>query len=164
LVETGESSQEVGRRFDSISVCLSKGLGAPVGSVLLGEADFIQKARRFRKAFGGGMRQAGYLAAAGLYALENHIPQLKKDNDHAKLIGKVLETIPMIENIRPIQTNIVIFDVKLPMTGARFLEKMLERGVKGSLFGVQTVRFVFHLDVTPEMVHQVCNILSNFKS
>ncbi len=162
LVETGESTQEVGKRFDSISVCLSKGLGAPVGSVLLGEADFIKKARRFRKAFGGGMRQAGYLAAAGLYALENHIPQLKKDNDHAKLIGKALAKIPIIENIRPIQTNIVIFDVKPPMTGAQFLEKMLAKGVKGSLFGVQTVRFVFHLDVTPKMVEQLQDIFAHF--
>jgi threonine aldolase len=162
LVETGESTQEVGKRFDSISVCLSKGLGAPVGSVLLGTADFIKKARRMRKAFGGGMRQAGYLAAAGLYALENHIPQLKKDNDHAKMIGKVLETMPIVENMRPIQTNIVIFDVKSPMTGAQFLEKLLAKGVKGSLFGVQTVRLVFHLDVTPEMVSEVSTILSNF--
>jgi threonine aldolase len=162
LVETGESTTEVGKRFDSISVCLSKGLGAPVGSVLVGDADFIQKARRLRKAFGGGMRQAGYLAAAGLYALENHIPLLKKDNEHAKQIGRLLAKLPMVENIRPIQTNIVIFDVKSPFTGAQFLEKLLTKGIKGSLFGVQTVRFVFHLDVTPKMVAQLVTIFEDF--
>ncbi|MEO0042850.1 MAG: hypothetical protein RL329_2298 [Bacteroidota bacterium] len=162
LVETGESTTEVGKRFDSISVCLSKGLGAPVGSVLIGDADFIQKARRLRKAFGGGMRQAGYLAAAGLYALENHIPLLKKDNEHAKQIGQLLAKLPMVENIRPIQTNIVIFDVKSPFTGAQFLEKLLTKGIKGSLFGVQTVRFVFHLDVTPKMVAQLVTIFEDF--
>jgi threonine aldolase len=164
LVETRESPLAVGQYFDTISICLSKGLGAPVGSVLIGEEAFIKKARRFRKAFGGGMRQAGYLAAAGIYALDNHIPKLKRDNDNAKKIGQLLGKLPMIHNIRPIQTNIVIFDIKSPLTGEQFLQKLLNKGVKASLFGPQTVRFVFHLDVTEAMMHQLVDIISKFES
>ena len=91
LVETGESTEAIGNCFDSISICISKGLGAPVGSVLIGDIGFIKRARKFRKVMGGGMRQAGYLAAACIYALDNHVERLKIDNDRAKKIGKVLE-------------------------------------------------------------------------
>ena len=110
LVETGESTLAVGQLFDSISICLSKGLGAPVGSLLIGQQDFIAEARRFRKVMGGGMRQAGYLAAAGIYALDHHIDRLKTDNDRARQLGKVLEKLNFIGTIRPVKTNILIFE------------------------------------------------------
>ena len=97
LVETGETPQQWGEAFDSISICLSKGLGAPVGSLLIGEKDFIKRARRIRKAFGGGMRQAGFLAAAGIYALENNVKRLKQDNDNARKIGEILRGLPRSE-------------------------------------------------------------------
>jgi threonine aldolase len=155
LVETGESTQEVGRLFDSISICLSKGLGAPVGSVLIGNADFIRQARRVRKVMGGGMRQAGILAAACIYALDHHVDRLKEDNDKAKELGALLETMPYVESVRPVKSNIVIFDVKSPETAATFLDKLAKQGIQASPFGPQTVRFVTHLDYTQEMHQKV---------
>ena len=159
LVETGESTQAVGDHFDSISICLSKGLGAPVGSLLIGEQEFIRQARRFRKVMGGGMRQAGYLAAAGIYALDHQVERLKEDNSRAKEIGTVLEGLSYVADVRPVKSNIVIFDVKKPWTAASFLEKLAEKGINASPFGPQTVRFVTHLDVTREMIDQSIEIL-----
>ncbi len=159
LVETGETPEEVGREFDSISLCLSKGLGAPVGSLLAGSADFIRQARRLRKALGGGMRQAGYLAAAGIYALDHHVERLREDNAHARQIGALLETLPFVAEVRPVQTNIVIFDVTPPHTAASLLQKLAGHGILASPFGPQTVRFVTHLEVTPAMVGRVMDVL-----
>lgn len=159
LVETGESTVEVGSLFDSISICLSKGLGAPVGSLLIGEADFIRQARRFRKVMGGGMRQAGYLAAAGLYALDHHVERLKIDNDRAKKLGKVLEICPYVSAVRPVASNIVIFDVHPPYTGASFVEKLATYGVMAVPFGPQTIRFVTHLDISDEMINRTIEVL-----
>ncbi|MEM8529048.1 MAG: GntG family PLP-dependent aldolase [Bacteroidota bacterium] len=159
LVETQESTQAVGQLFDSISICLSKGLGAPVGSLLLGDQDFIQQARRYRKVMGGGMRQAGYLAAAGLYALEHHIARLKEDNDRSKQIAEVLATLSYVENIRPVHSNILIFDVKAPYTAEHFLAKLKASNILAVAFGVQTIRFVTHLDFTADMMAQVLRVL-----
>ncbi len=159
LVETGETPAQTGSLFDSISICLSKGLGAPVGSLLLGDAAFIREARRVRKVMGGGMRQAGYLAAAGIYALDHHVERLREDNENARLLGRTLEQCAFAENIRPVQTNILIFDVKPPFTAASFLEKLAAQQIKASAFGPQTVRFVTHLDVTSEMLAYACDIL-----
>lgn len=164
LVETGEATQEVGALFDSISICLSKGLGAPVGSLLIGTKDDIAEARRFRKVMGGGMRQAGFLAAAGIYALDHHIDRLKEDNDHAKKLGEVLETLVYVENVRPVRSNIVIFDVKAPLTAVSFLEKLAEKGVQATPFGPQTVRFVTHLDVTSGMIERVIEVLKGVEN
>ncbi len=161
LVETGETTQEWGNAFDSISICLSKGLGAPVGSLLIGEKDFIKRSRRIRKAFGGGMRQAGFLAAAGIYALQNNVARLKEDNDNAKKIGDILRGLPYVENLRPVMTNIVIFDVKAPFTGEIFLEKIGQFGIKAALFGPNTVRFVTHLHITDEMIEELIKVLKN---
>lgn len=163
LVETGESTQAVGELFDSISICLSKGLGAPVGSLLIGEQEFIRQARRFRKVMGGGMRQAGYLAAAGIYALENNVERLKEDNERAKAIGVVLEGLSYVSAVRPVQSNIVIFDVKAPWTAASFLEKLAEKGINASPFGPQTVRLVTHLDVTADMIADTIQILKGLE-
>lgn len=162
LAETGETSEAWGKNFDSISICLSKGLGAPVGSLLIGKKDFIAKARRFRKAFGGGMRQAGYLAAAGIYALENNTERLKEDNNRAKRLGKILEKLSYVTNIRPVKTNIVIFDVAPPMTGNIFLEKLKAHNIAAALFGPNTVRFVTHLHITDEMLDRLEQVLVNW--
>lgn len=159
LAETGERTQDWGDAFDSISICLSKGLGAPVGSLLIGNQAFIKKSRRLRKAFGGGMRQAGFLAAAGIYALDNNVKRLKEDNDNAKKIGEILRGCSFVENLRPVMTNIVIFDVKPPFTGDSFLKKIAEQGVQAVLFGPNTVRFVFHLHITRQMVDKLGEIL-----
>ena len=161
LVETEESTTDVGHYFDSISICLSKGLGAPIGSVLIGDDNDIALARRMRKVMGGGMRQAGYLAAAGLYALDNNINRLKQDNNHAKQIGEVLQNHPLVDRVRPVHTNIVIFDLKDENGADKFLSKLAEFDILASAFGPGTVRFVFHLDVEKSMVDSVADVLEN---
>lgn len=159
LVETGDTPKDMGDLFDSISLCLSKGLGAPVGSLLIGNQDFIKKARRIRKIMGGGMRQAGYLAAAGIYALENNLNRLKLDHHRARVIAQVLGDLPFVEKIRPVETNILIFDVKLPWTAEKFLNKLKEKNILAASFGPQTVRFVTHLDFTEAMLDEVVGVL-----
>lgn len=159
LVETGETTQDWGREFDSISICLSKGLGAPVGSLLIGNQDFIKKARRVRKVMGGGMRQAGYLAAAGIYALDNHVERLKTDNNRAKVLGETLQSLPWVESVRPVQTNIVIFDLSSPLMADVFLKKLAKHEINASPFGPATVRFVTHLDFTEAMLERTVEVL-----
>ncbi|CAH0994565.1 L-allo-threonine aldolase [Emticicia aquatica] len=148
LVETNDSPLVHGQLFDSISICLSKGLGCPVGSLLLGKKDFIKKARRFRKVMGGGWRQAGFLAAAGIYALDNNIERLKEDHARAKQIGKILEGLPFVENIYPIDTNIAIFQLPETILASDFVAKMKEQNIGCVVFGKHLVRFVTHLDFT----------------
>jgi threonine aldolase len=150
LVETQESPLEYGKVFDSISVCLSKGLGIPVGSVLLGTTEFIKKARKVRKRWGGGWRQAGYLAAAGIYALENNIERLKDDHKRAREIGKIMEQIPEVEEIYPVDTNIVIFRINDKILSSDYVQKLNDKGIKAAPFGKHLVRFVTHLDFTDE--------------
>lgn len=159
LVETGETTEQVGELFDSVSICMSKGLGAPVGSVLLGTKAFITQAKRFRKVMGGGMRQAGYLAAACSFALKNNIPQLKVDNDRAKELGEVLSTCAFSKEIRPIKTNIVIFDLVDGLTADNFLSKLEEKGILAAPFGPSTIRFVTHRDVSTAMIDKVKTVL-----
>jgi threonine aldolase len=162
LVETGDSPQEIGSLFDSISICLSKGLGAPVGSLLTGNRDFISEARRVRKVMGGGMRQAGYLAAAAIYALDHHVERLKEDHLRARTLAQALSELSYVGYIRPVQTNIVIFDLNPPLTPAIFLEYLGKNGVAASAFGPQTIRFVTHLDVSSEMIDKTVQILRNY--
>lgn len=159
LAETGESPREWGAEFDSISICLSKGLGAPVGSLLLGDAAFIAKSRRLRKGFGGGMRQIGFLAAAGLYALKNNTERLREDHQHARQLAEVLTEMPYAAALRPVHTNIVIFDLAGEQTAADFLERLRQKGMRASAFGPKTVRFVTHLDVGAEAIASACEIL-----
>jgi threonine aldolase len=161
LVETNETTEDVGRHFDSISICLSKGLGAPVGSLLIGDKDFISQARRFRKVMGGGMRQAGYLAAAGLYALDHQVERLKKDNDKAKDIGALLEKQSYVKSVRPVKTNIVIFDLADNIKADIFLKSLEDQGILASAFGPETVRFVTHLDYSDDMHDRVLGVLSD---
>lgn len=162
LVETGDSPASIGAETDSISVCLSKGLGAPVGSVLTGSRAFIAEARRVRKVMGGGMRQAGFLAAAGIYALDHHIERLTDDHAHARMLAAALSELPWVGGIRPVQTNIVIFDLAPPLTPAVFLEFLKKNGIVASAFGPQTIRFVTHLDVSREMVERVVEVLRGY--
>lgn len=159
LVETKESTIDVGNAFDSISICLSKGLGAPVGSLLLGTTDFIKKARRVRKVFGGGMRQAGFLAAAGIYAIDNNIKRLTEDHQRAKQIESILTKLPYVESSLPVDTNIIIFNLSPNLKLEVFESKLKEQGIKMSAFGKQTVRFVTHLDFTDEMLMKLESVL-----
>lgn len=159
LAETNTSTHDIGSQFDSISICLSKGLGAPVGSLLLGSKDFIKKARRIRKVFGGGMRQAGFLAAAGIYALDNHVIRLKEDHQRARQIGETLKALPFVEQILPVDTNIVIFTLNNQMPSEKFENILSENNIRSSAFGKQTVRFVTHLDFTDDMLDNLIRVL-----
>jgi len=159
LAETNDSTREIGKLFDSMSLCMSKGLGAPVGSVLLGTTDFIKKARRIRKAMGGGMRQAGILAAACIYALVNNRERLKIDNDRAKELAITLSQCSFVDSIRPVQTNIVIFNVNQDLDGSTLLHKLKEKGINAAAFGSHTIRFVTHLDLSDADIQNTKNIL-----
>jgi len=161
LVETGETPIEYGKLFDSISICLSKGLGAPVGSVLLGTEEFIKEARRTRKVFGGAMRQAGFMAAAGLYALENNIERLKEDHQRAKAIAGVLTKQSYIDEVYPAQTNILVFKLNQKLEDKDFIKQLSEQNIHCSIFGSQTIRMVTHLDFNDEMLEIVLKALSN---
>lgn len=159
LVETNETPADYGKLFDSISICISKGLGAPVGSVLLGDKDFIWRARRIRKVFGGGMRQAGYLAAACIYALDNNVERLREDHNKAKQLESLLHSLPYVESVMPVQTNLVFFRLKPEMPVANFLTHLRENDIHAMALAPQEVRFVTHLDITDEMILKVENIL-----
>ncbi len=160
LVETNEETKDWGNYFDTISVCMSKGLGAPVGSLLIGDREIIKEARRFRKVMGGGMRQAGYLAAACDYALNNNIERLKLDNDKAKKIGQLLLKMPYVKSLKPVFTNILIFQLQDDIKDKDFLKKLESRGILATAFGNNTIRFVFHLHIDDDMMDQICDILS----
>lgn len=163
LVETRESTTEYGKCFDSISVCFSKGLGCPVGSVLVGSKEFIKEARRVRKSFGGGMRQAGFLAAAGIYALDHNISRLKDDHVRAKKLEEVLKTASFVEELIPVETNIIIFSLTNTWTGESFLKKLAEKGIKGIAFGPKMIRFVTHLDFDNVMLEKTLKTLKEIK-
>ncbi|MCW3106293.1 MAG: ltaE [Segetibacter sp.] len=159
IVAKGEKPKQYGEVFDSISICLSKGLGIPVGSVLIGRKDFIKKARRIRKVFGGGMRQAGYLAAAGVYALEKNIDRLADDHHHTKMIAEALSKKEFIGSMLPVETNIIIFEVIGSLSPFKFAEKMRENDIKVTVISKTQVRIVLHLDVTEDMVLKTIKVI-----
>jgi threonine aldolase len=161
LVETKENSQDYGRVFDSISICLSKGLGCPIGSLLLGDKAFIRKARRFRKVMGGGWRQAGFLAAAGIYALDNHVERLKEDHRRAKEIKEILVGLPYVEKCYDVSTNIVIFQLPEQILAVDFVQKMYEKEIGCVPFGKHLVRFVTHLEITDEHLSELRKVLTS---
>jgi threonine aldolase len=163
LVETKETTQNYGKLFDSISICLSKGLGCPVGSVLIGKREFISEARRIRKVMGGGMRQAGILAAAGIYALDNNIPQLKKDNDRAKEISAILSNCKFVQKVLPAKTNIIIFTLTPQNTVEDILQNLKENKILATAFGPTAIRFVLHRDISEEMMQRLTQFL-NYKT
>ncbi|WP_308198908.1 threonine aldolase family protein [Chitinophaga sedimenti] len=157
---TGQTPKAYGRLFDSISVCLNKGLGCPMGSVLMGSAAYIQQARRIRKKFGGGLRQAGYMAACGIYALENNVDRLADDHANAKRIARALLKRDFTGHMLPVDTNIIIFDVQDGWTPLTFTEHLRQHGVLASAISPTQVRMVTHLDVTTEMTDRVCAIIA----
>lgn len=148
LVARNEAPRDYGQLFDTVSVCLSKGLGAPAGSLLLGSRELIGRALRYRKVMGGGMRQAGYLAAAGRFALGHHVERLREDHARARALEAELRALAYVESVLPVETNIVIFDLDESISGETFLRALKERGVLASSMGRQTIRIVFHLDVS----------------
>ncbi len=160
LVETGVSSLAYGQMFDTISVCLSKGLGCPVGSVLLGSKEHIRKARRIRKVFGGGMRQAGYLAAAGIYALDHHVERLKDDHQRARKLASALIALQWVEVVIPVETNIVVVRLTQGHNEQDVQRKLMESGVLGIPFGKGLLRFVLHLHIGDSELNNIVHILN----
>lgn len=163
LAVTGDTPEAYGQTFDSISICLSKGLGCPVGSLLVGNRDFIREAKRIRKRFGGGWRQAGFLAAAGIYALDHHINRLTEDHEKAKVLGACLSAQSYIEQVNPVQTNIVIFTLREKHKEALFNDLLRQNGVRIISMGQGKLRMVTHLDVSMNEIDRVCNILGEMK-
>ena len=155
LVATDDDPKKYGKHFDTISICLSKGLGCPVGSLLLGKKEDIKKARRVRKVLGGGMRQAGFLAAAGIYALDNHINRLTEDHERAKKIAHALEGLSSVDSVLPVETNIVIFKLANNTLSVDFVEKLKQKGILAVPFGKHDVRFVTHLDFDDDMLDKL---------
>ncbi len=163
LAETGEKASDFGKYFDTISICLSKGLGAPVGSVLVYKKEFESRARRMRKAYGGGMRQAGFLAAAGIYALDNHIDRLKEDHARAKKLGNALNDLSWVKSLMPVDTNIVIFEVASTLAPEKVLSKFGEHQIKALVFSATEIRLVTHLDFTDDMLDKCLDVFSKIR-
>ena len=162
LVENKETTEQYGKVFDTISVCLSKGLGCPVGSVLIGNNDIMENAIRIRKIFGGNMRQAGYLAAAGLYALDNNIERLAEDHKKAKEIGTVLAELSIVKSVESIETNIVIFELNNNVNEKEFTQKLTDKNIHIISMGGNKLRMVTHLDYTNTMHDKLLSELRTF--
>ncbi len=159
LVATGQTAAAYGQVFDSISVCLNKGLGCPIGSILMGPAAFIRQARRVRKAFGGGLRQAGFMAAAGIYALEHNVARLATDHEHARRLGAALEKKDFVRSIMPVATNIVIFEVDQNGCARELAQQLKEKGILAIAIAANQIRFVTHLDISPAMVDEAVAVI-----
>lgn len=163
LVETGEDPKSYGRLFDTISICLSKGLGAPVGSVLLSDRETIKRAVRIRKLFGGAMRQVGYLAAAGIYALDHHVERLQEDHHRARALGRALEGCSFVRKVEPVETNILIFNLQEGVDESEFLKAMAEKNILMISMGPGKLRMVTHLDFTDDMLKSVIRELEQME-
>lgn len=159
LVAQNQKPEDYGNLFDSISICLSKGLGAPVGSVLIGKKTFIDKALRIRKLFGGGMRQAGIVAAAGIYALDHHVQRLQEDHAHAKILANALSEKKFVKQILPVETNIILFEVNEPYSPASIQKIFEEKGIKTGIMGSNKIRMVTHLNITDSMVDYTIKVI-----
>jgi threonine aldolase len=159
LVAKDEMPGEYGALFNSISFCLNKGLGCPIGSVLVGKKEFIRKARRIRKVLGGGMRQAGFMAAAGIYALQHHIPILEQDHLRAKILSAELTKKYFVQSMMPVETNIIIFEVD-PSYGARAIaDAFMKQNILVIAISPTQVRFVTHLNISDNMMEDACRII-----
>lgn len=161
IVARKERPGQYGDLFDTISVCLNKGLGCPMGSILIGSAAFIRKARRIRKVFGGGMRQAGYMAATGLYALQNHVERLEEDHLHAKAIAGELRAKSFIRELFPVETNIVIAETGAGYPAATLVAALEKKGIRTIAMSPTLIRFVLHLDISPQMVDHTLQTLKS---
>jgi threonine aldolase len=160
IIAQNENYLLYGSTFDSISVCLSKSLGCPVGSLLLGSTSFIKKARRIRKVFGGGMRQAGSLAAAGLYALDHHIDRLKQDHIHAQQLAACIAKKPIVKMLLPVETNIIIFELQEGLSAPAMVASLKEKGILGYAISPVRIRLVTHLDISENDIHQTIEVLN----
>lgn len=163
MIAKKQHPKQFGALFDTISVCFSKGLGCPVGSVLVSDKDTIHRALRIRKIFGGNMRQSGYLAAAGIYALHNNINRLEEDHKRAKELGKVLSGLSWVKNVEPVETNIVIFSVNDGIDDKLVIEKLKQKRIGISLMAKNTLRMVTHLDYKQVMHEYVIDALEKIK-
>ena len=160
LVAKNETAEQYGKLFDTISICFSKGLGCPVGSVLVGSKVMMDKALRVRKILGGGMRQAGYLAAAAVYALDHNIERLAEDHQKALEIGRILENLHFIRKVEPIETNIIIFEIdEEVITEEDFVSKLAEKQISIIGMGQGKLRIVTHMDYTDIMHDSFLTIL-----
>jgi len=161
IIANNENPKTYGNLFDTISICLSKGLGAPIGSLLLGSKNNILKATRIRKAMGGGMRQAGFIAAAGLYALKNNITRLSIDNERAKIIANILQQKKFVESVYPTETNIVIFKVNQNQLNIeKLLHELNNNNIKAVSMGNNLIRFVLHLNISDSEFDFIVNKLN----
>lgn len=159
LVETGIDPKVYSAQFDSISVCLSKGLGAPVGSLLLGSKDFIKQARRVRKVFGGGMRQAGIIAAGGLFALKHNVERLKEDHRRAKQLESILNQLDWVKEVVPVETNIVVAILNDASKRDFIIQRLKAENILIMAFGEGMLRMVTHLDNSDADIEKTCSIL-----
>jgi threonine aldolase len=162
LANTKETARDYGQLFDTISVCLSKGLGCPMGSVLIGDKELMQGAIRVRKILGGGMRQVGYIAATGLYALDHHLDRLGEDHKKAKEIGEVLEELSIIKKVEPIETNIIIFELEAHVDEGEFLKQLSDHKIYIIGMGSNKLRMVTHLDYSDTMHKRLLEVLNDF--
>jgi threonine aldolase len=161
MVAKNQDAKQYGAMFDSISICLSKGLGAPVGSLLLGSSKMIKQAKRIRKVMGGGMRQAGFLAAAGLYALQNNVKRLEEDHQRASFIAEILKQQNWVEYMYPVETNIIIFKIKDDFTSEKLQAHLHQNGIKISGMGKNLVRFVFHLNQSESDIQHLAKTIQS---
>ena len=164
FVAKKENPKDYGKIFDTISVCLSKGLGTPMGSVLIGKKEIMQKAMRVRKVLGGGMRQIGFMAAAGNYALDNHLERLAEDHKKAAEIAHVLEQQSYVKKVEPTETNIVIFYLSEGISEEKFIGDLIHKNIKISGMGQGKLRIVTHLDYTDEMHERFLQLLAEYKN
>lgn len=163
LVAKNEDPKEYGKIFDTISVCLSKGLGTPMGSVLIGNKKLMKNAMRVRKVLGGGMRQIGFMAAAGIYALDNHVERLATDHKRAAEIGEVLQGQAYVKEVEPVETNIVIFYLQNSSDEAKFMKQLQKENIRISNMGQGKLRIVTHLDYSEEMHQKFIKVLRSVK-
>lgn len=163
LVAKNEQPDQYGKMFDTISICLSKGLGAPIGSLLLSSEENIQKAIRIRKLFGGGMRQVGYLAAAGIYALDHHVDRLSEDHRRAAILGSALERLNCVAKVEPIETNIIIFQLHPTVDEQLFINSLEAKHIRLISMGEGKLRMVTHLGFTEAMLDKVVDVLEKME-
>lgn len=159
LVAKNETPAQYGKVFDSISICLSKGLGAPVGSLLLGTRTLVTKARRVRKLMGGGMRQAGILAAAGIYALDHHVDRLAADHLHAQQLANAWREKDFTGEISPVETNIIIFEVKGRYSAPQLAALLKEKNILAIAISSTHIRMVLHLDIQSHMIEETLAVI-----
>jgi threonine aldolase len=164
LVATGQSASTYGQLFSTLSVCFNKGMGCPIGSVLIGDSDLILRARRIRKVFGGGMRQAGYMAAAALYALDHHLPKLKEDHHHAKMLHAAWKRSGLNCQLNTPETNILLITLSDANLTDRVVAVLDAEKIRTLAIAKNQIRMVTHLDVTEEMVERTCGVIEKLSS